>query len=251
MIKYLLATFIFFLSFQSVLVQYVVVFLTGVKFRWFAGRRCYCSWPIRRIRDSCRIDHICGRSRPPVLTSWMKIFVFNSLIPIMSRCSFKNTIFNHVLLFGSIRSYDNVLRWMPPQLTDDSQHWFSWWLIAVKQQTITWANVDLDLSRHMVSLGHSESNGTSLVTQATIRPLTNICHPDFHPQNPPFPHWTLWAAAAPRQNQVCQHVVVFLLVFFRWFPGRRCYCSRPIRRINESLKGPDSIDVVIPSAVDF
>ena len=33
------------------------------------------------------------------------------------------------------------------------QHWFRWWLVAWWQQAITWANVDLDLSRHMVSLG--------------------------------------------------------------------------------------------------
>ena len=37
-----------------------------------------------------------------------------------------------------------------------SQHWFRWWLGAVRQQAITWANVDSDLCRHMASLGHSE-----------------------------------------------------------------------------------------------
>ena len=37
-----------------------------------------------------------------------------------------------------------------------SQHWFRWWLGAVRQQAITWANVDPDLCCHMASLGHSE-----------------------------------------------------------------------------------------------
>ena len=37
-----------------------------------------------------------------------------------------------------------------------SQHWFRYWLGAVRQQAITWINVDPDLSRHMVSLGHNE-----------------------------------------------------------------------------------------------
>ena len=38
------------------------------------------------------------------------------------------------------------------------QHWIRWWLGAVRQQAITWANVDPDLCRHVVSLGHNELN---------------------------------------------------------------------------------------------
>ena len=29
------------------------------------------------------------------------------------------------------------------------------WLCAIRQQAIIWASVDLDLCRHMVSLGHN------------------------------------------------------------------------------------------------
>ena len=36
------------------------------------------------------------------------------------------------------------------------QNWFRQWLGAVRQQAITWANVDPDLCRHMVSVGHNE-----------------------------------------------------------------------------------------------
>ena len=37
-----------------------------------------------------------------------------------------------------------------------SQHWFRWWLGAVRKQAITWASVDTDLCRHMTSVGHNE-----------------------------------------------------------------------------------------------
>ena len=39
-----------------------------------------------------------------------------------------------------------------------SQHWFRWWLGAVRQQAITWANVDPDSCHNMASLGHNELN---------------------------------------------------------------------------------------------
>ena len=37
-----------------------------------------------------------------------------------------------------------------------SQHWYRWWLGAVRQQAVTWTNVDTDLCHHMVSQGHNE-----------------------------------------------------------------------------------------------
>ena len=40
-----------------------------------------------------------------------------------------------------------------------SQHWFRWWLGAVRQQAITWASVDADLCRQMASLGLNELTG--------------------------------------------------------------------------------------------
>ena len=39
-----------------------------------------------------------------------------------------------------------------------SQHWFRKWLGAVRQQAITWADVDPDLCRHMASLGPNVLN---------------------------------------------------------------------------------------------
>ena len=34
------------------------------------------------------------------------------------------------------------------------EHWFRLWLGAIKEQALTWANVDSDLHYHMASLGH-------------------------------------------------------------------------------------------------
>ena len=53
---------------------------------------------------------------------------------------------------------------MPLDLTDDKStlvQVMAWCRQATKQQAITWANVDLDLCRHMVSLGHNELNRRS------------------------------------------------------------------------------------------
>ena len=36
------------------------------------------------------------------------------------------------------------------------QHWFRLWLDAVKQQAITWANVDQDVCHHVASLEGNE-----------------------------------------------------------------------------------------------
>ena len=36
------------------------------------------------------------------------------------------------------------------------QHWFREWLCAIRQQAISWTNVDQYLCHHMASLGHPE-----------------------------------------------------------------------------------------------
>ena len=55
------------------------------------------------------------------ITLWQLINQYlNSLAPGRSWCDFKNVIFNFALLIGIFKSsYDNVLRWMPQDLTDD------------------------------------------------------------------------------------------------------------------------------------
>ena len=53
-----------------------------------------------------------------------------------------------------------------------SQHWFGWWLGAVRQQAITWTNVVQDLCRHMALLGLNELTHLSLDTMAAISQTT-------------------------------------------------------------------------------
>ena len=36
-----------------------------------------------------------------------------------------------------------------------SQHWLRWWLSTIRQQAITWDNVDSDLCHHIVSSDHN------------------------------------------------------------------------------------------------
>ena len=51
------------------------------------------------------------------------------------------------------------------------QLWFRLWLGAVRQQAITWANVDPDFCRHMASLGHNELNDIIWLIQVTQKSL--------------------------------------------------------------------------------
>ena len=72
-----------------------------------------------------------------------------------------------------------------------SQHSFRWWLGAVRQQAITWTNVDPDLCTHMASPGHNKltysevqrsplmANRATLV-QVTRPPGSQNRWPHFH-----------------------------------------------------------------------
>ena len=41
-------------------------------------------------------------------------------------------------------------------------HCFKWWLVAVRQQTIIWANIDPDLCCHIASVAHSDPYALAL-----------------------------------------------------------------------------------------
>ena len=65
--------------------------------------------------ENTRIYHMVVTTHSIPVMAW-----FNSLAPGRFSCDFKNVIFNLALLIGiSKSSYDNVLRWMPRDLTDD------------------------------------------------------------------------------------------------------------------------------------
>ena len=70
---------------------------------------------------------------------------------------------------GCNSSREIALRWTSLDHSDDkSTYWFRYWLGAVRQQAITWTNVDLDPCRHMASLGHNELTMTWHATFAGI-----------------------------------------------------------------------------------
>ena len=74
----------------------------------------------------------------------------NSLAPGGFRYSLKLVYFNLISMVNILRIfYEIAIRWMPQHLTDQST-------LAVRQQAITWANVDIDICRHMASLSHNE-----------------------------------------------------------------------------------------------
>ena len=88
--------------------------------------------------------------RPPHIKGY-------SLAPGRSYCDFEDVIFNPSLLIGIFKSsFDNVLRWIPQDLTDDKSTLVQVRLGAVRQQAITWTSVDQDLQGHMASLGPNE-----------------------------------------------------------------------------------------------
>ena len=65
-------------------------------------------------------------------------------------------------------SCEIALRWISLELTDDKSTLVQVMAWAVRQQAITWANVDPDLCHHMASLGYYELNmlfGSSVYIQ--------------------------------------------------------------------------------------
>ena len=61
------------------------------------------------------------------------------------------------------------------------QHWFKWWLGAVRQQAIIWTNVDPVLCFYVVQLGHNEwiwqpclHNGNNSVAITIIRNVIEL-----------------------------------------------------------------------------
>ena len=90
----------------------------------------------------------------------MYIKVINSLAPGRFDYSLKLVNFKLISMINILSIFCEIaIRSVPQYLTDHSPHLFRKWLGAVRQQAITWTNVDLDPCRHMTSLGHKELNG--------------------------------------------------------------------------------------------
>ena len=97
---------------------------------------------------------ISGINRNYIGLTCMEYFVVStrrvhSLAPGRFQFNFRCIIFKLTLVNGGWGiSYEIALKWMPLDLTDDKST-----LVQVRQQAITWANVDPDLCCQMASLG--------------------------------------------------------------------------------------------------
>ena len=99
----------------------------------------------------------CGVSEyNPTLTFIVNVGSVNSLVPGKAGWDFRTAVFNlifHIGIFKSFFILSSVECHGTIQMV--SQHWFRQRLGAVRQQAITWANVDQDICRLMASLGHN------------------------------------------------------------------------------------------------
>ena len=85
------------------------------------------------------------------------VHTFNPLSPGRSEGNFRDVMFKLISVMivevSLVKLPSGDCLWGSLMM---SQHWFRLWFGAVRQQTITWANVDTDLCRHMASLGPNE-----------------------------------------------------------------------------------------------
>ena len=86
------------------------------------------------------------------------VSTLNSFAPGRSEYDSKNVISTLVLLVFIFRFFFMIMPSGECHITllTMSQHWFRWWPGAVRQQAITWANVDPHPCRHMTLPGHNE-----------------------------------------------------------------------------------------------
>ena len=94
-----------------------------------------------------------------LMTRW-----FNPLAPGRFEWNFRSVIIKLISVIGAWGiSSEIAIRWMPFHLTwlAISQLWFRQWLGAVRQQAITWANVDPELHHHMPPLAHNNCDNKS------------------------------------------------------------------------------------------
>ena len=80
--------------------------------------RLGCQYGYQRDSNGCMVCKC--EDNPCMVIARHQMLPLNSLAPGRSLCDFQNVIFNLALLIGIFKSfYDNVLRWMPQDLTDD------------------------------------------------------------------------------------------------------------------------------------
>ena len=106
--------------------------------QWRGWPGCHVDWPTRR-EGQHRDQHRLQQTGKPTLTHW----------PLEDVAVILNQSFSN--------SYQGQISWALPSggcrwtSLMISQYWFRWWLGAIRQQAIDWANVDLDQCCRMTS----------------------------------------------------------------------------------------------------
>ena len=106
-------------------------------------------------------------TRRPLTDGWvllenhkLELYRTCEILRDLRRCSnnFKNITFSNSSC--KVAAWVFVVKWCHVYRKSlmRSQRWFSLWLGTVWQQTINWTNVDPDLYRYFVSLGHNKLN---------------------------------------------------------------------------------------------
>ena len=120
-------------------------------------------WQGKRSRHSRRMHntqfYVSGK-RPMRSIDAMKRMVLRiGPWEIWQKCKKKNVICKLSIQKSNLKLLSGECHWTSLMR---SQLFFRWWLGAVKQPAITWANVDLILCRHMASLDHNHLRHTHI-----------------------------------------------------------------------------------------
>ena len=136
-------------------------------------------WDLKKYIDCWQTIYCCFFWRisvgvqMPLLVFILGGTIVNSLAPGRYQLSFRRIIFEINLLINGRGIFCKiVLRWMSLDLLMKSQHWFRWWLGAVRHQAITWVNVDPELCHLTTSKGQSEINHNPLSVILYLWPIS-------------------------------------------------------------------------------
>ena len=126
----------------------------------------------------------------------------NLLAPGRYDSNFTRVIFKVILQNNSwSTSCEIVLRWMPQNPTDDKSTLVQVMACAIRQQAITWVNVDPHLCCQMTSLGYNEltiwSTGRSCFNFSSYREYREQTHQPTSTQSP--------SARNPHPRQTTKH----------------------------------------------
>ena len=154
------------------------------------------------------------------------IISFNSFVPKRCGSNFKSMIFK--LIIQTVLAWALAVKLLSGKyhrtLLMRNQHWFRLWLGAIRQQAITWSNVDPVLCGHKMSPGHNELTAYFVTLPLGSRPGTVSLHNAGDLWN--HPTKTAWSHMVPRLGG--------------WHSGNNCYQGWSDRGTNLEYKNNKS-----------